>query len=87
MTRLEFTWRWSGFSFSAGGDAHVVIHRELITVKHVRPREAVGSHAAFTAATDALAETTTRVDGVVQTDRTEERTEEELSVDMTVDVL
>lgn len=79
--------RWSGFSLGAGGDAHVVIHRELITVKHFRPREAVRFHAAFASATDALAETTTRVDGVVEADRTEERAEEELSIDVTVDVL
>lgn len=69
-----FTWsrRGSRFGFGAGGDAHVVIHRELITMKHVRPGEAVGAHTTLTTSADPLAEAAARVDGVIETDRAEQ---------------
>ena len=67
-------------------DTEVVIERELVTTQHLRPGEAVLEHASLAASLHVLAQRPARPDRPVETDRREERAEEQLRVGMAADV-
>ena len=67
-------------------DTEVVVQRELVATKHLRPREAVVGHARFAACADRFAKGATRIDWMIKADRGEQRTEEHLSVLVTANI-
>jgi len=67
-------------------DTKIVVQRELVTAQHLRPWEPVVTHAGLAAGLDGLTEGATWVDRTIKTDRSEQRTQEHLSVLVTTDI-
>jgi len=67
-------------------DTQVVVEREFVTSQHFRPREAVVAHARLASGLDGLAESAARVDWTIETDRREQRAEEQLGVFLTANI-
>lgn len=66
-----------------GCDTEIIVIRELVTVKHLRPGKAVTEQVLLTACLDGRAQAAAGPDGPVQADGGEERAEKELGVGVT----